>query len=413
MNRIRQRLRIGATALQRLVWTLGTASAALLTLLLGVLVAAVCLVGVGLPLIRPWLLLLRMVADLERRRLTAMGHPIVSAYPPLPRGLRAVPGYLRHDPTVRRDLAWLPIHAVWGWAVGAVGVQIGVNVVRDLTFPLWWYLLPLTEASLLNGLVSVTDWGSVWWAILLGLVWSAMALFLNPVLVTAAAVPGRRLLSPHPDLDLSARIVELTATRAAALDAHVVELRRIERALHDGAQNRLVGVAMLTGAARDAISRDTAAAEAIMERAHEAAEQALAELRTVVRGILPPVLEDRGLEGAVYALASDCAVEVDVDVRLDARCPISVETTAYFAVAEALTNVSKHSEASRAHVTVRRTGEWLVVRITDDGRGGARVDAGTGLAGIERRVAGHDGTTRIVSPVSGPTTVEVRLPCGS
>ena len=81
-------------------------------------------------------------------------------------------GYLRRDPTVRRDLAWLPIHAVWGWAVGAVGVQIGVNVVRDLTFPLWWYLLPLTEASLLNGLVSVTDWGSVWWAILLGLVWS-------------------------------------------------------------------------------------------------------------------------------------------------------------------------------------------------------------------------------------------------
>lgn len=410
---VRRRLREAFMAFKWLAWGAGTGLAAMATAVLGIAVAASCLVGIGLLLVRPWLRLLRVVANLERRRLTNLGHPVVFPYLPLPAGLEATLETTWGDPATRRDLAWLSIHASWGLLASLFGLQAGVNVVRELTFPLWWHLLPAEESSMLNGLVPVTDWQSALLAMPLALVWLGIFLFLNPTIVNLVAAPGLRLLSPHPDVDLSARVAELTATRAAALDAHAVELRRIERALHDGAQNRLVGVAMLTGAAREAIARDTAAAEAIMGRAHQAAEQALAELRAVVRGILPPVLEDRGLAGAVYALAGDCAVECVVEVDVPVRCPASVETTAYFAVAEALTNVSKHSGATRTRVVVRRVGDRLTTRVIDDGQGGARTDAGSGLAGIQRRVSAHDGTTRIVSPAGGPTTVEVELPCGS
>jgi signal transduction histidine kinase len=224
---------------------------------------------------------------------------------------------------------------------------------------------------------------------------------------------GRVLLAPPPGTDLSLRVAELTATRAAALDAHVTELRRIERALHDGTQNRLVAVTVLLGAARRSLERDPAAADAALERAQDAAEQALAELRTVARGILPPALADRGMAGALSGLAAACPVPCRVDVAVPVRCAASVEATAWFVVAEALTNVARHSGATRAAVTVRQAGGRLTVQVTDDGRGGADEAAGSGLSGIRRRVAAHDGVLTLTSPPGGPTTLDVELPCGS
>ncbi|BCJ49399.1 hypothetical protein Asp14428_08740 [Actinoplanes sp. NBRC 14428] len=209
------------------------------------------------------------------------------------------------------------------------------------------------------------------------------------------------------------RIAELTATRAAALDAHATELRRIERSLHDGAQNRLVGVTVLLGAARRALARDPRAAGEMLERAQDAAEQALAELRTVARSILPPVLADRGLAGALDGLAAASGVPCRVDVDLPGRCAAAVEATAYFVVAEALTNVAKHSGARAATVTVRRHGGLLSLAVTDDGHGGADEDGGSGLTGIRRRVGALDGTLSLTSPPGGPTTLRVELPCGS
>jgi signal transduction histidine kinase len=150
-----------------------------------------------------------------------------------------------------------------------------------------------------------------------------------------------------------------------------------------------------------------------MERAQSAAEQALAELRTVARGILPPVLADRGLAGALDGLAADSAVACRIDVDMPGRCAASVEATAYFVVAEALTNVARHSQARQAAVTVRRKGDRLLLRIDDDGRGGADEGHGSGLTGIRRRVAAHDGGLTLTSPPGGPTSVEVELPCGS
>jgi signal transduction histidine kinase len=241
----------------------------------------------------------------------------------------------------------------------------------------------------------------------------AIILGLVPAMAQVQGRPGRQLLSAGPDTDLSLRIAELTATRAAALDAHATELRRIERSLHDGTQNRLVTVTVLLGAARRKVARDPAGAGELLERAQSAAEQALAELRSVSRSILPPVLDDRGLAGALSGLAAECAVPCRTDVDVPQRCPASVEATAYFVVAEALTNIAKHSGAEHASVTVRGRGGRLHLRVEDDGRGGADEDGGSGLTGIRRRVAAHDGTLRLTSPPGGPTTLEVDLPCGS
>jgi signal transduction histidine kinase len=248
---------------------------------------------------------------------------------------------------------------------------------------------------------------------LLGVGWIAIILGLGPGMARLQAGPGRRLLAASPETDLSLRIAELTATRAAALDAHATELRRIERSLHDGTQNRLVTVTVLLGAARRMVARDPAGADELLERAQGAAEQALAELRTVSRSILPPVLADRGLEGALSGLAANCAVPCRVDVDVPERCAASAEATAYFVVAEALTNIAKHSGAGQAAVTVRSRGGRLRLRIEDDGRGGADEDGGSGLTGIRRRIAAHDGSLSLASPPGGPTTLEVDLPCGS
>jgi signal transduction histidine kinase len=226
------------------------------------------------------------------------------------------------------------------------------------------------------------------------------------------AWPGFRLLSPDRGTDLALRVAQLTATRAGALDAHAAELRRIERSLHDGTQNRIVAVNLLLGAARRAVGRNPADVDAILERAQDAAEQALAELRGVVRSILPPVLTDRSLPDALTALAADCPVTCRIDADVPDRCAASVEATAYFVVAEALTNIARHSGASTATVLLRRQENRLCVEVRDDGHGGADEHGGSGIGGIRRRVEAHDGTFALASPAGGPTFLTVSLPCG-
>ncbi|MFD0559743.1 signal transduction histidine kinase [Stackebrandtia endophytica] len=400
-------IRRALVATKWLLYGVGTGLLALFMFPVMIPVIVACLLGI--PLVRPGVLLLRTVAGLERTRLRAMGQPVASPYGPPPRTLREAVT----DPSVRRDLLWIPLHGIPGLVLCLFGAQLLINALRELSVPLWWQLVPPSEASAFNGLVHVDSWAQAWLVSATGPVWFVLWLVIGPRIVRFHARYSARLLAPSPGVDMSARITQLTATRAAALDAHAMELRRIERALHDGAQNRLVGVAMLTGAARQAIKRDPDSADQILERVQEAAESALAELRSVVRGILPPILENRGLEGALTALAGDCSVDCSVEIDIPVRCPASVEATAYFTVAEALTNVSKHSGATNASVVVRRIGDRLQIVVDDDGRGGADPVNGSGLDGIRRRVAAVDGETRILSPLGGPTTIEVTLPCGS
>lgn len=400
-----------AVATKWLVLGLGTALLALVTALLLLLVMLLCLIGVGLLLVGPALRLVRWVADLERRRLTAMGHPTTTPYGPVPDRWLEVLRFVRADVSTRRDLGWLLVHATAGLVLGLLPLELLSNGLEELSTPLWWQLAP-GAATLLGGFVTVDSWADARWAVLTGLGWAALWLLLSPVLARVQAAPGRHLLAPHPDQDLPALVARLSATRAAALDAHTVELRRIERALHDGTQNRLVAVTVLAGAARQALDRDPASAEPILERVQDSAELALAELRSVVRSILPPVLDADGLPGALASLASQCAVPTRVEVAVPARLPVSLEAVAYYTVAEALTNVTRHSRAHEATVTVRQRGDRLWVEVTDDGAGGASVGQGSGLGGIRDRVQAHDGTLEVHSPAGGPTLVQVVLPCG-
>jgi signal transduction histidine kinase len=395
-------------ALLDLLGGLGTAVLALGVLGWLAVVAATCLIGIGLLLVPSALRALHAVADLERSRLSRRGEQVLSPGP-LPVTWREASA----DPATRRELTWLAGHATAGLLLSVIGIQLPAWALRDCTFALWWQLIPPEEATPSLGLWTVDDWAGVVTVTLLGLCWVVLTVGLAPVLARLQSARGRRLLAPGPELDLSLRVAQLTATRAAALDAHATELRRIERSLHDGTQNRLVATTVLLGAARRMLTRDPAQAEALLERAQSSAELALAELRAVARGILPPVLADRGLTGALRGLATASAVPCRIEVDLPGRCAAAVESTAYFVVAEALTNIAKHSAATHAEVEVRTVGPLLRVRITDDGTGGADEAGGSGLIGIRRRVEALDGELTVTSPPGGPTTLEVALPCGS
>lgn len=386
---------------------LGTSLLALGVLVLLVLVALLSLVGVGLLLAPAVLRATRWTADRERTRLARWGASIPGPGD-LPTGLRPALA----DPSVRRDVAWVAVHGTWGLLIGLVGVALPLFTVRDLTFPLWWWLAPEGEASAALWFWVVTSWSEALLVAVSALGWGALTVLLAPTLARIQSRPGRTLLPPPPGTDLPLRIAELTATRAAALDAHATELRRIERSLHDGTQNPLVAANVLIGAARRQLGDDRPAADDLLEQAQTSIERALGELRTTVRGILPPVLADRGLEGALAGLAATAGVPTTVDVGAT-RCPASVEASAYFMVAEALTNVSRHSAAQQAVVTVRSRDGRLDVEVTDDGHGGATETPGSGLAGIRRRIEAHDGTFEVSSPPGGPTTLHARLPCGS
>ncbi|MEV6588230.1 sensor histidine kinase [Streptomyces acidicola] len=395
-------------AIGQLASGIGTALPALLVLVWLAVTVVLSVVGVGLLMVPGVLGALHALAGRERARLARHGPEVIAPEPP-PTQLRLA----LVDATTRRELRWLVRHATLGLLLGVLGALLPLVAVRDTAFPLVWKLAPADATATSIGFGTADSWLDAFAVTLLGVGWIAIILGLTPGMARLQGQPGRWLLAAGPDTDLSLRIAELTATRAAALDAHATELRRIERSLHDGTQNRLVTVTVLLGAARRQVARDPAGADELLERAQSAAEQALAELRTVSRSILPPVLADRGLAGALSGLAAECAVPCRTDVEAPERCAASVEATAYFVVAEALTNIAKHSGAGQAAVTVRARGGRLGLRIEDDGHGGADEDGGSGLTGIRRRVAAHDGTLRVTSPPGGPTTLEVDLPCGS
>ncbi|GAA3456667.1 sensor histidine kinase [Dactylosporangium matsuzakiense] len=400
--------RAALDALARLVGGLATAMLAFIALLTCVVTLLASAAGIGLVVAPFAVQLLRLVADRERDRLSRTG-PELLGHLPVPTRVRAV----FTDRTVRRELLWAAIHGTAGLFIGVFGIALPVNVLRDGSFPLWYRYVPEEGRTASIGLGVVHSLTGALGVSALALVWLFLLFYGTPVLARAQEAPGRKLLAPPPGTDLMLRVAELTATRAAALDAHATELRRIERALHDGTQNRIVAVSVLLGAARRAVGRDPATADEILERAQSAAEAALADLRAVVRTILPPVLTDRSLPDALRSLAANCAVRVDVDAELPVRCAASVEATAYFVAAEALTNVAKHSGAEHATLRLRRTGDRLHLTVTDDGHGGADEHAGSGLTGIRQRVQAHDGIVELTSPVGGPTTLKVSIPCGS
>ncbi|MGW5330816.1 sensor histidine kinase [Streptomyces sp. NPDC004014] len=218
----------------------------------------------------------------------------------------------------------------------------------------------------------------------------------------------RGLLSPSDELER--RIAELESDRGVVVDTAAADLRRIERDLHDGAQARLVNLAMGLGLAKEKLLEDPDSAAAMVEEAHGEVKLALQELRDLARGIHPAVLTDRGLDAALSSVASRCTVPVKVTADLPTRPAAAIEGIAYFTVSELLQNISKHSGAHSAAVDVWRNEDRLLIQVRDDGRGGARLESGSGMRGLAERLGAVDGLFLVDSPAGGPTVVTAELP---
>jgi signal transduction histidine kinase len=281
------------------------------------------------------------------------------------------------------------------------------------TFPLYWWALPHSALPELSDSWTVDNWARVSLLFGLGLLLGFLTVPIVRALAVTQARLARAILSPSPRAALEERVDELATTRRAAADTQTEELQRIERDLHDGAQARLVALAIDVGLAREKLDTDPEAARALMESATDDAKAALAELRELVRGVHPAVLADRGLDGALSALAARSPVPVMLELEPGDRPAPAVEAAAYFVVAEGLANVAKHSGASHSLVRVARPDGRLIVEVVDDGAGGADATRGTGIAGLEHRVRALDGVLRVESPSGGPTTLRAELPCAS
>ncbi|MFJ4338926.1 sensor histidine kinase [Streptomyces sp. NPDC088915] len=282
---------------------------------------------------------------------------------------------------------------------------------RDGFFGWLWSALkdPVAWRTQLYGLIRL-PWGIVTFTVTLVsllVLWPVLP-FLARLLASADRGMVRGLLSPSDELER--RIAELESDRGVVVDTAAADLRRIERDLHDGAQARLVALAMGLGLAKEKLLDDPEAAAAMVDEAHGEVKLALQELRDLARGIHPAVLTDRGLGAALSSVSARCTVPVRVDVDLAERPAEAIEGIAYFTVSELLQNVSKHSRARSASVEVWRAGGRLMLQVRDDGAGGARLDGGTGLAGLAERLGAVDGVLVLDSPAGGPTTVTAELP---
>jgi len=396
------RLRKVWSAVRYLVVGAGTSLLSLFALIGLFVVLLLCPFGIGIPSLAPAIRLARWPVGVDRRRAARrLGEAIPEPYRD---------GSPIKDPATRRDVAWLAIHATTGLFLGSLAFGLPLGVVQQIVTAFVWPAVPGgIEGSV--GIV-VNSWPRAGLTLLVGAAFAALTL-LMPRLARWQARTARRLLAPAPGVVLADRVAELTATRAAALEAHGAELRRIERDLHDGTQARIAAVVLQLGIAGQLYDRDPATVRDLLVKAQDTATDALAELRTVVRSIYPPLLTERGLAGAVRALGERSPVPVAVTVVYETGRPAAVEAAAYFVVAETLANVTKHADASQVDIILGGSPGVLELEIRDDGRGGADESRGSGLAGIRRRAEAFDGTLTLTSPPGGPTVLRVELPCGS
>ncbi|MFI1396262.1 sensor histidine kinase [Streptomyces sp. NPDC020681] len=282
---------------------------------------------------------------------------------------------------------------------------------RDGLFPWLWASLkdPVGWRTVLYNFIRL-PWGVLTFTVtLVGLfvLWPVLP-FIARGLTNADRAMVRGLLSPSDELER--RIAELESDRGVVVDTAAADLRRIERDLHDGAQARLVALAMGLGLAKEKLLEDPEAAARMVDEAHGEVKVALQELRDLARGIHPAVLTDRGLDAALSSVASRCTAPVKVTVDLAERPAEAIEGIAYFTVSELLQNVSKHAQAKSVSVDVWRSKDRLLIQVRDDGQGGARLEGGTGMAGLAERLDAVDGLFVLDSPVGGPTTVTAELP---
>ncbi|MGB8858515.1 MAG: sensor domain-containing protein [Ilumatobacteraceae bacterium] len=392
-----------------------TAVVTMLSLSLGLMITLI-----GLPLLIATVLGGRALGVLERARVRALLDVELSGFAPIRwtgnlwqrarTGLTDQPGW--------KGLVYGALMLPWGIITFTLTLVVWSVAWSMAVAPLWSWTAGDPPPFDIDGVTyNVHGWWLVPITILVGVLGWLMVAALPRIihgLATADAALARALLSPNSEQELAQRVSELEVSREASVESSASELRRIERDLHDGAQQRLVSLAMNLGMAKDRLREsDDDRAKEMVSLAHDEAKQAISELRDLVRGIHPAVLTDRGLDAAVSALVARCPVPVTLHTDLPRRLPSAVEATAYFVVAEALTNVAKHSRARTAMVRLVERDGLLFVEVHDDGVGGATDAAGGGLRGLRDRVTGVEGRLRIASPEGGPTVLSVELPCAS
>ena len=380
-----------------LVWTV------LLVTFLATSIGSIPAAGVGVLLLVATTLTARWAAELERRRAAALRD--VEIPRPIRRTTRTT-GLWRPvvqafvdlaDPVTWRALAHHLVSTVLGWGFLSLVTLAPFIVTTARSGPLPGLLPGGTAGGVTASVVLLV--------VTVLYVWGAGSLdrALAPLLLGSSRTAA-----------LQDRIHALADARQGAVDAATTERLRIERDLHDGVQPRLVSVGMTLGLAQQKIDDDPGAAKELIAEAHTSTKAAITELRQLARGIHASVLDDRGLDAALSALAGRSHIPVHLDVRMDGRCSREAEAAVYFSIAESLTNAAKHSRASETRVTVRlREGGVLWARVEDNGMGGAQVQPGGGLDGIANRILAAGGTFRLDSPQGGPTSLEVNVPCAS
>ncbi|EST30896.1 sensor histidine kinase [Streptomyces roseochromogenus] len=372
---------------------------------------------IGIPVLAAALAGCRGFGALERARARGLLRLDVAEPEPLrvrgPGALAWIGAVLKSGTSWRNALYAL-LQFPWAVFSFSVAVSLWTTGWTLLTYPLWFWVFPAYAGQ--GGLqlygdehhsVYLDNPFEITVTALVGLLFTLATPWIVRALTTVDGLLVRGLLGPSP---LSARVVELESDRGVVVDTAAADLRRIERDLHDGAQARLVNLAMGLGLAKEKLLEDPDSAAAMVEEAHGEVKTALQELRDLARGIHPAVLTDRGLDAALSSVASRCTVPVRVEVDLPARPAPAIEGIAYFTVSELLQNISKHSRARSASVDVWRTEDRLMLQVTDDGVGGADVSLGSGLAGLAGRLDAVDGVLVVDSPTGGPTQVIAELP---
>ncbi|MGW0882178.1 sensor histidine kinase [Streptomyces sp. NPDC002671] len=371
----------------------------------------------GIPVLAAALAGCRGFGALERTRARGLLHLEVDEPEPLRMrapGAMAWVGAVLKSGTSWRNLLYALVQFPWAVFSFTVAVTFWSCSLSLLTYPLWFWVFPMYTGQ--GGLqlygdehhrIYLDNPFEITVTALVGLVFTLATPWIVRALTTVDGLLVRGLLGPSR---LSARVVELESDRGVVVDTAAADLRRIERDLHDGAQARLVALAMDLGLAKEKLREDPKAAARMVDEAHGEVKTALQELRDLARGIHPAVLTDRGLDAALSAIASRCTVPVKVEVDLPARPAAAIEGIAYFTVSELLQNISKHSRARSATVDVWRAENRLMLQVADDGVGGADTSRGSGLAGLAGRLDAVDGVLVVDSPAGGPTRVIAELP---
>jgi signal transduction histidine kinase len=378
------------------------------------LTLSVVMAVVGIPILAVTLLIVPLVGHLERARIeTFTGFEIGNPYRELPDGKIGDKSIaFLSDGALWRDALYscllFPIGLVQ-FVIAVVGASVSLALIASP------FVFAVGGPQTVGGPPFYTV-DSVAEAIpfaFVGFVLLIISAYVFVVMARSHALFARWLIGPSDRDELAARVETLSETRSRMVGVSLEDRRSIERDIHDSTQPKLVNLAMSLGMAKEKIDSDPARAKELLESAHQEARDVLSEIRNLVRGLHPSILTDRGLEAAIRSLAGYCAVPVNIDVELSERPPEAVETTAYYIIAEALTNVAKHSQATEAHVIVRMQNGMLTIDIEDDGVGGAIPSPASGLSGLQDRAAALDGRLTISSPGGGPTRISARLPCAS